>query len=261
MFFPFAMKKTLWWMMMLLWIVSFWFAGYSTTPSNEFFICDGLCPSSEYSLWNTDKGVHADIAKYNLNYVNTVYNLLRETDLYKKLKKEYKQDPNISQSLRIDADDPILWGPKFNIIKQMEKLSVGQVADTLGIKNYDSIRHIQNINLFNMYYNSLDWRRWQDFSYARSLTTGIKKSMTRYKNTYKNTKVSIGDSRYRDNKDTFIQKDARIYYFPVTTCITDSIKGQNKCEVYGVIKQIINWKIKNISSKLLQKYIESDLWM
>lgn len=255
------MKKIMLWIVMMLGLFSVSFGAYSTTPSNEFFVCDGLCPFSDYSLWNTDKGVHADIENYNLNYVNALYNLLRTTDLYKQLRKEYKQDPKLSTPSRIGTDDPVLFSDKFNMTTQMKKFSVGRVADTLGIKNYDSIRHLQNINLLNMYYNSLDLRRWQDFSYARSLTTGIRKSVKRYKNTYKNTSVSIWDSRYRDNKDTFIQKDARTYYFPVTTCVTDLVKGQNKCEVYGVTKEIVDWKIKNISSKLLQKYIESDLSM
>jgi predicted transcriptional regulator len=191
----------------MLGLFSVSFGAYSTTPSNEFFICDTICPSVAYSFSHTDKKIVADLANYQLNFSNTVLNLLRETDLYKKMKKEYKQDPQLSKPSWIGSDDPVLWDPNFNILKQSAKLTVEQVAKKIGITNQDSIDHIKNINLLTMYYNSLGGPYGgRDYVYARSLTTGAVKSLDRYKKTYDNTTVYIDNSHYRKKQPIFIYK-------------------------------------------------------
>jgi len=249
---------------MMLGLSSAGYAAYSTTPSNEFFICHGVwCWNTQYSLWNTDKSIVNDIKNYQNQYINILADMIRQTDIYIKAKHDignkHGHERNYTNKW---FDDPVFIYWDVNVSEQSAKITVDQISKKIGITNKESIKHIKNINLLNMYYSSFSSN--PDFKYARSLTTGRIKSLKRYQTTYKDVRVYINTANHRKDKTTFVYKWKNMYYFPVVTCAVKDYNWEvryDSCEVYWVTKQIINGKIKQISSKYLWEYQEEQwLW-
>ncbi|AHB41084.1 hypothetical protein P148_SR1C00001G0277 [candidate division SR1 bacterium RAAC1_SR1_1] len=129
---------------------------------------------------------------------------------------------------------------------------MNKVLQDMKLSDQEVINHIKNIDLINEYYGAVNDKK---YDYALSLTTGSKRDANRYSKTYSGYWNWIGTER-GEVKYKYTYKGNNTYYFGVI--ITSYLGDMVHNETYGITKQIVDGKIKSISSSLLSTFETAD---